>query len=223
MTNKKYYLYEMNLTILNVISGILMAALVLVTFLLVDFGSLIGKSSFDITFLLLIPYLILHEFLHSISYVIHGASFKNITYGAHLEKGILCCLCKQNVTRKNILISLLYPFFWIGVVTYIIGIATNNAVFIMLSIFNISGCAGDLIMFLAFLKLRDFEYSEYDNPTAFGLYSSNDLSNTKLFGLKYIGCQEELEKKDLKKISISKESIIGFFLFIIFVIVYIIV
>ena len=36
-------------------------------------------------------------------------------------------------------------------------------------------------MFFDLLKLKDFEYSEYDNPMAFGLYTNKDLSKTKLF------------------------------------------
>ena len=70
-------------------------------------------------------------------------------------------------------------------------------------------------MFLDLLKLKDFEYSEYDNPMAFGLYTTKNLSKTKLFGLKYIGETKSLEKNNMKKISISKFSIITFIIFII--------
>lgn len=207
---KKYYLFEMNLKCLNIISIVLLIVFTFLTIILgVDF-TFFGNA-WKVTLLFLIPYLILHEILHGISYVLNGADYQNITFGAHIEKGILCCLCKQNVSRKSILISLITPFIWLGMVTYIVGMITNNLVIILLSIFNISGCSGDLIMFLAFSKIKDFEYSEYDNPTAFGLYSDKDLSHKKLFGLTYIGQQEELEKKDKKRITISKTSVIAFF------------
>ena len=182
---KKYYVFEMNLKWLNIVSIILLILPLLLTILIgidLDFDG----DAWTITLILIVPYLILHELFHGASYVLNGAKLKNITFGAHLEKGILCCLCKQNVSRKNILISVITPFIWLGLVTYMIGIATDNLVLILLSIFNISGCSGDLMMFLAFLKLKDFEYSEYDNPTAFGLYSETDLSHEKLFGLNYI-------------------------------------
>ncbi len=216
---KKYYLFEMNLKWLNIFSIILLLTFFIITIVLgkkIDFNG----NAWIVTLLLFIPYLILHEILHGVSYVLHGVSFKNITFGAHLEKGILCCLCKQNVSRKNILISLLYPFFWIGIVTYMIGIIMNNSVLILLSILNISGCSGDIMMFLAFLKLKEFEYSEYDNPTSFGLYSNKDLSHTKLLGLKYIDVKEELEKENFKKVTISKESIIYFLLFLLIIFLY---
>lgn len=211
---KKYYIFEMNGVILQVISIIILIVMIILTAYLSD-GIFMTNKDLELIFLLIIPYLILHELLHSLAYVINGAKFKNITYGAHLEKGILCCLCKQNVSKRNILISLLFPFIIIGVITYIIGILINSTVLIWLSILNISGCSADLIMFFELLKLKDFEYSEYDNPVAFGLYTSKNLSKTKLFGLKYIGETKALEKNNMKKISISKFSIITFIIFII--------
>ena len=203
---KKYYLFEMDIVWLQIISAVLLVLMFFVTLYVYPEFNILDKS-FAIAFILMIPYMILHEILHSISYVMNGAKFKNITYGVHLDKGVLCCLCKQNITKKNILISLLTPFIIIGVLTYIIGILINSQVLVILSIFNISGCAGDLMMFLELAKIKNFEFSEYDNPVAFGLYSSEDLSKTKLKGLKYIDCSTKLDKKNLKKIRVSMSSI----------------
>jgi len=177
------------------------------------------NDTFLLTFVLMIPYMMLHELLHSLAYVIHGVKFKNITYGIHLEKGVLCCLCKQNIKRRNILISLIYPFIFIGVITYIIGMITNNSVLTLLSIINISGCSGDLIMFYDLLKLNRYEYSEFDDPTSFGLYTSVDLSKTKLLGLKYVGTKEDLEIKDKRKIVISKASVITLIFIVLLIII----
>ena len=203
---KKYYLFEMDMLWLQIISTVLLVFMFFLTlYVYPEFNIL--DNDFAIAFIFMIPYMILHELLHSMAYVANGAKFKNITYGVHLDKGILCCLCKQNVTKKNILISLLTPFIIIGVLTYIIGILINNQVLVILSIFNISGCAGDMIMFLELAKIKSFEFSEYDNPVAFGLYSSEDLSKIKLRGLKYIDSSTNLDKNDLKKVSVSKSSI----------------
>ena len=65
-------------------------------------------------------------------------------------------------------------------------------------------------MFVDFLKLKGFEYSEYDNPIAFGLYSNKDLSKEKLFALNYKETVNKLEIKDLRKVIISKISIVYF-------------
>lgn len=215
MKKGKYYLFEMDMTVLNVLSLVLFFVMVAITIFFHKIGIIHNWNySLGIILILMIPYLILHEILHSIAYVLHGADFKNITYGAHIEKGILCCLCKQNVNKRCILTSLLYPFVIIGVITYIIGICFDLPILTALSIVNISGCAGDLVMFFGFKSLQNFEYSEYDDPTAFGLYSTDDLSKKKLFGLKYVDTKTKLDIQDLKKISISKSSIICFIVII---------
>lgn len=204
---KKYYLFEMKTGALNVVSILLMIGMIILT------GNIMQEQIIDIMaisgqlFLYMLPYFALHEILHSIGYVLNGADFKYITYGAHLEKGVFCCLCKQNVSKRCILISLLFPFFFIGVVTYIIGIVFNIPILILLSIMNIAGCSGDLIMFYSLSKLKNYEYSEYDDPISFGLYTEEDLSKKKLPCLKYVGTKDKLERNDLKKITISKTSI----------------
>ena len=204
---KKYYLFEMKGAFLQILSIVILIIMGLLTFLIYKPIN-VSDIDFIIIFLLMIPYLVFHEILHSISYVLNGAKFKNVTYGVHLEKGVLCCLCKQNISKRNILISLITPFVVIGVITYIIGLITSNFVLIVLSVINIAGCSGDLVMFFDFLRLKDFEYSEYDNPMAFGIYSKKDLSKKKMLGLKFIETKDKLEIKDLKKVTVSKFSII---------------
>lgn len=215
--DKKYYLFEMKNSWLQILAIIILLVMIFLTGLFSS-SLIMETKDFIILFILIIPYLLLHEVLHSISYVLNGASFKNITYGIHLEKGIMCCLCKQNISKKNILISLLTPFILIGVITYIIGIYLNNPVLIWLSILNISGCSADLMMFFALVKLKNFEYSEYDNPMAFGIYTSEDLSKYNFLGLKYLGKTDKLKKNDMKKISINKPSLICFLIFLVLII-----
>ena len=210
MKKKKYYLFEMNMTVLNIVSLILFFVMIAITVLFHKMGIIHNWNySLGIVFILLIPYLILHELLHSLAYVLHGADFKKVTYGAHLEKGVLCCLCKQNVNKRCIMTSLLYPFIIIGVITYILGILFDFPILTALSIINISGCAGDLVMFMGFLPLKNFEYSEFDDPTSFGLYSNEDLSKKKLFGLKYVDSTTKLDIRDFKKVTMSKSVISG--------------
>ena len=109
MSKKKYYLFEIKTLELNAVCLLLLALMFLITIAFnVPFN--MTDRMFALTFAFMIPYFLLHEVLHSVSYVLNGAKFKYITYGAHLEKGILCCLCKQNVSKRNILCSLLFPF-----------------------------------------------------------------------------------------------------------------
>ncbi len=219
---KKYYLFKMNTRKLNIISsiiGILLFIIFMVVYLQkLTIGELADEiyNAMPLIVILMFPYFILHEIFHSIAYVLHGAKFKNITYGAYLEKGILCCLCKQNISKKNILISLLYPFFFLGIVTIIIGYIINSYTLVILSILNISGCAGDFIMFYNLIKIKDYEFSEYDDPIAFGLYSAEDLSKRKLYGLDFVETKTKLLKEDLKKIRISQKSTISMIAFTIY-------
>ena len=221
MEKEKTYLYEMKVGTLNIVSLIFFAVLVLITILIIVLsGNVLKLSDSDMTivFILLVPYLVIHEILHSIGYVVNGANFKNITYGVHLEKSILCCSCKQGINKKNILWSLMYPFLFIGVITYIIGLVFNLPILIVLSIANITGCSGDIIMFLDFLKIKKFRFFEYDNPLAFGIITSENLENKKLFGLKMIEEKSVTQTID-KKINISKPSFILFAIYLAFILI----
>ena len=207
--NKKYYMFKMNMSFLNILSIILILLSVLVFYLIYgDQTKIVFASIYTPFILIYVPYLACHELFHSLAYVIHGAKFKNITYGVHLEKGVLCCLCKQNIDKKNILFSLIYPLVFLGFITFIIGIVINSPLLVALSLANISGCSGDIVMFYHLVKLQNFEFSEYDDPTSFGIYTANNLSEIKLFGLDYVGNKESLKRDDLRKIVISKMSII---------------
>ncbi len=208
-TKKYYYMFKMNTIVLNGFSLILIVLCSLFFYLLYGSNSLnILKDSMTIVIFLYIPYLVLHEQLHSLAYVIYGADFKNITYGVHLEKGILCCLCKQRINKRNILHSLLYPFIIIGVITLIIGILVNYPVLVILSLTNIAGCSGDLVMFYHLSKLNDFEFSEYNDPIAFGLFTKEDFSRLNMFGLDYVGKKASLVRNNLRKVVVSKTSAI---------------
>ncbi len=214
VVRRKYYLFKMNTVLLNVFSIILIILVCLIFYLIYGNNSLsILSNNLDAVIILYLPYLMFHELLHSLAYVIYGANFKNITYGAHLEKGVLCCLCKQNISKNNILHSLLYPFIFIGILTLILGIIINNSLLVILSLINISGCSGDLIMFYHLRKLNDFEFSEYNNPIAFALYTKKDFSKLKMFGLDFVEVKTSIDRSDLRKIVISKSSIIILVLF----------
>ena len=189
MNNKKYYIFEMNMTTLNVGCIILLMIMMIISiFIYPSFiNDVIENVNFLFFFVLYFFYMILHEIFHSIAYVIYGSDYKKITYGVCLEKGVLCCLCKQNVDRRNILHSLMFPLFYIGIVTYIISLMFRMPLLFLLSIFNISGCIGDIIMFIFILRLdKNIQFSEFDDPVGFAIYSDRDVSNLNHFGLRYI-------------------------------------
>ena len=215
--NKKYYIFEMDITKLNIISLLILVLMVIVTIFLYPKNLAITfyETNMVLLFSLYIIWMLLHEILHSISYVLYGGDFKKIVYGGYLEKGVLYCLCKQNISRKNILNSLMFPLFYIGIVTYIIAIIFELPLLLFLSIANISGAAGDIIMFLYISRLnKNIEFSEFDNPIQFAIYSDDDVTKTPHFGLNHIETTDSLKREELTKIKISKFTIIFFVIII---------
>ena len=226
--NKKYYIYQMNLTLLNITSIFLLLVVGLIC-LLINKNFVINSLDYLFTsnntllfFILYFIYIIIHELLHSLSYVIYGAKYNKIEYGIEIEKGILYCLCKQDISRKNILNSLMFPLFYIGIVTLIISFILKNSMLFLLSLSNIVGSIGDIIMFIFIIRLdKNIEFSEYDDSISFGIKSNKDISNMKPFGLKYLGIKNSIPRNINKKINISKFSLI-FILIILMFLLYII-
>ncbi|MBQ9019480.1 MAG: DUF3267 domain-containing protein [Bacilli bacterium] len=216
-TNKKTYVYKMNLIPANVLS---IAILILCSVLAIFFGiNIFQFNNWFLVFLLMILYLMLHELIHGVGYFLGGTKRKYITYGIELEKGIFYAMAYSKLTKKNILISLQMPFMVIGVITFIIGIIFNIPILVFLSIVNISGASMDLAMFIYFLRLpKDFTYSESGNPDEFVIISGEDLTKKKSIFLKQVEVRDYNEKdfefNNLKKIKITKISIIILILFL---------
>lgn len=212
---RPYYIFKINLKILNVISILLFIVFFAVTLIffpniITTFLISIEEPSYYLKLLIImLLYFALHEVFHAIGYLSHGAKWKKITFGIELEKGVFYCLCKQDITRNNILNSLFFPLFYIGVVTYIIGIIFNFPLLVILSILNISGAAADIMYFIFIIRLnKNIKFSEMDDGTSFAVKSDVDVSNINHFGLDFIGKKNKIERKDLKKIKISKLSFI---------------
>ena len=214
--NKKYHIFEINVGKLNIVCIVLFILMVILTAFLYK-GNL-AEDFYKVNLMLLIlaniGTMLVHELLHSLSYVLYGGDFKKIVYGAYLEKGVLYCLCKQNITRKNILNSLMFPLFYIGIIPYIIALIFKLPFLLFLAIMNIVGATGDIMMFIYIASLnKEIEFSEFDNPIRFAIQTEQDI-NIKFFGLDYIETTKNLSRKDMKKITISKGTYIALLLLI---------
>jgi hypothetical protein len=163
--------------------------------------------------LLMLPimmiYFALHEIFHAIGYLLYGAKLNKLTFGMELEKGVFYCLCKQDISRKNILNSVLFPLFYIGVLTLIVGIIFKLPLLTVLSLLNISGASADIMYFMFIIKLdKNIKFSELDDGTSFAILSDQDVSKVKHTGLEFIAKQSTIERKDFNKLKISKLSYI---------------
>lgn len=212
--NKKYYTYTLNMTILNILAIILFIVVSLIVILIEHHDKYTINTPTITLFILMVIWLIIHEILHGIAFgLFKEVNKKNITFGMYLEKGVFYCMCKQNITKKVILTSLLFPFTIIGLITLIIGMIINNYELVFLSILNITGSIGDIIMTIYFLKCpNDIIYLDQDDCTSFTVVSNKNLDNIKVPGIKLVKTgsydKEKLKAHDRRKIVISKLSYI---------------
>ena len=210
---KQYYIFKLNTILLNIVAIIIVIPLVVITNLISptimnNMINMLGNTNVSAILLLnILGYMILHELIHALGYIIHGADPKKITFGMELEKGVLYCLCKQDVKKHTIMNAVMYPLFWIGIVTYIISIIFNLPLLLLLSIINISGAAGDIMYFCFFLKLdKDIMFSEMDDGTSFAILSAKNISKKKFLRLEFVDTANEIPRNDFKRVKISKIS-----------------
>ena len=129
--------------------------------------------------------------------------------GMKLEVGIFYCMCKKEISKARILWSLLLPLVLIGFITLIIGIIIDSPTIILLSLINIVGAIGDIIMTINILRMPDIKYLDLDDPIGFTLLSNEPLDNKKYFGLlikekgKY---NKKLKAQDYTRLVISNPS-----------------
>ena len=213
--NKEYYIFKIKLKALNILANasfIVLFGIIYLIFpnIIINFFEYFDNIKFCILFLpITMLYMALHEILHMVGYLLYGASFKKITFGMELEKGVFYCLCKQDISRKNILHSVLFPLFYIGVLTLIIGIIFKLPLLTVLSLLNISGATADIMYFMFIIKLdQNIKFSELDDGTSFAILSDKDVSKVKHIALEYVGTKDNIERKDFKKIKVSKLSYI---------------
>lgn len=207
----KYYTYTLNMTFLNFLAIILFVLCFIVVIPI--YGNALVISNIPLMLSSCILYLILHEIIHYLGFVINkNIDKKNVVMGALLEEGVMYCMCKQQINKKDLLISIYAPLTIIGFITLIIGMTYKLDLLILLSIINISSSIGDIIMGAFMLKLpKEIKYLDLDDPTSFTILSKENLDDFKFKGIilkeqgKYT---KNICAKDFKKIKISKVSII---------------
>jgi len=204
----KYYKYKMNIGILNVVSIFLMS------FGMIAFYLLFNDYNMNLSFIIyLILWLFLHEIIHGLTFMaFREVKKRSVVFGAKLESGIFYCMCKQPISKKVIIFSLLAPLFLIGFITLIIALIFDLPTLAFLSLFNISGAAGDIMMTIMFFKLpKKIKYTDLDDCEGFVVLSKDDLSNRKFLGFNLVESgdySKDIRAHDFTKITCSKTSFI---------------
>lgn len=223
MSRSKYYTYKLNMITLNIMAMILFVVISLVVFVIEYRDSYIINYDINL-FIYIIVWLILHEILHGIGFsIFRSVDWKNITFGIALEKGVFYCMCKQEISKKVILTSLFFPVTIIGIVTLIIGMIINHYTIVLLSIMNIVGSIGDIIMIIFFLKVGNVKYLDLDDCTSFTVISNDDLSQFRVLGIELIDSgiydRSKIMAMDKRKLVITRPSYILLLVMIIILII----
>lgn len=232
--NLNKYLFEYNLITINILSVFILFISFGINSLIekilrIDFMETTGINVLEnvpdselniklfsfcvIVFVVVILWFILHEIIHGIAYRVMGARKEDITYGVVLEKGIFYCKCGGFVNKACILISVIAPFLFIGVFTYIIGVVFNLGWLVYLSLLNIIGASGDLAMLSFFIfRDKDIRFRELDDSTTFCLETTEDLTNKKFLFVKLKAILDKDIVTDTKNklINITKTSMFIF-------------
>lgn len=231
---KKYYLFEYDMGFLSFLSIIILILLILAIgffdkwtifkSILVASDQKTGDFEFIFLVILMFLWVFLHELFHGIMYLVNGAKKENLSFGVALEKGILYCLCKEYISKKNILISAISPFLLIGVLTSILGMIFNNSYLVILSIMNMSSSIADIILVLFLLKLpKNIEFCEYDNSTGFIIKSDENISKISAIGLKFVRVLDEDKELSFDKYKTLYMSKVSKYIAIVFIIIFILV
>ena len=213
---KKYYKFELNMLIANVVALVLMIGVFLL-YITYKKKLYIHFSSWYL--LVLLFYFLLHEIFHGLGYSLFVKNRKNIKYGCVLEKGVFYAMCQEKISKFAILVSLAFPLIFLTVIVGFIGLILNYDFLCILAIINLAGAAGDLLMLFFIIKLpKDIKYIDYDNVIGCYFISGEDLSKYKSFGIVYKECgtdKNKLIKRSIPRIYISKQSIPALIIFLI--------
>ena len=214
---KKYFYYQMDLKILNLLCCILMILLWIPNTIYFEYAFTVSY------FILMFFYLFLHEIFHGLGfYFFAKAKHKNIVYGIELEKGIFYCMCKEEINKFGICASLLMPFLCLGVFTGILSYVFHFPILNFLSIFNVAGSIGDLMMFTMLVRMKDVHYKDLDDTSGFLLLSNDDLDQKKYLGLvlKEKGIYRETSAQNYEKVTITKASKIILLIFFLLILLF---
>lgn len=221
----KFYTYKLDMNILNIFAIVLFVIVGLLVYLIEYQDNYVINYKFSSFFILMFIWLIIHELLHGLAFLLFKEVKKSaITFGMFLEKGVFYCMCKQKITKKVILTSLLFPVTIIGFITLIIGMVINNYELVFLSILNIVSSIGDIIMTIYFIKAPpDIVYLDLDDCTSFTVLSSQALDHLKVPGIildkKGDYQEKEMVPQNFKKLTISKASYVLLLVVFIFIII----
>lgn len=207
---KGYYKFELNMMLANIIAIVEVIIILILNYIFkwID----IANISYILMFALIIFYTIFHEILHGIAFSLNTEDKKSIKYGVLLEKGVCYAACQSGISKKGVIISLLFPTIILTILPLPFAIYYHLEALTFCALYNFIGAIGDIIMTIFVIKLpSNIQYIDYDITIGATFLSTSDLSK---YSSKFMKLIEKGEHKSsnidngVKRIYISKTSII---------------
>ena len=104
MKEEKKYFYEIKSDEWNILSIVLLIIMIGLTFLFIKLFNIpfnLNGNNLKWIYIFLFPYLVIHEILHSIGYVVNGAKFKRITLSGNLPDITEAYYGKKTIQSRN--------------------------------------------------------------------------------------------------------------------------
>lgn len=212
---KKYFHYELKMGIMNILSIVLFIVPFVILFLC---GYSINFKLNGLVFVGMLVYLLVHELFHALGYSLFAHNKKNIKIGITLEKGVFYAACQELISKRGIIISLLFPLIFLSIIPFPIALVFHINWLMLYSIMNFAGAIGDILMTVLILKMpSNIEYIDYDNSVGAYLVSDTDISSINSLGFR-LGETGYFKDKEIDRsvktfyVSSASKVILGLFL-----------
>lgn len=222
---KNYYRFDMDMKVMNILASILYIAFYIYVFAssYIFSNSYFNTFEFDFLGLMgLFVYLVLHELCHGLGYALFAKDKKNIKFGAILEKGVFYAMCQEEINKKEIIVSLIFPVLILTLIPLPFALYLKSSVLLFYAITNLIGAIGDIFMIILIFKLpKDITYIDFDNNIGAYFICDEDISSITSFGLncaKTDTYDEKLIDKSIPRVYISPSSKKYFLIFAILII-----
>lgn len=216
---KNYYRFDMDIKLMNILASIFYIAF----FIYIFSNSYFNTFEFDFLALMgLFVYFGLHELCHGLGYALFAKDKKNIKFGAILEKGVFYAMCQEEINKKGIIVSLIFPILILTLIPLPFALYLKSSVLLFYAITNLIGAIGDILMIILIFKLpKDITYIDFDNNIGAYFICDEDISSITSLGLKCAktdSYEEKLIDKSIPRIYISPSSKKYFIIFAVLII-----
>jgi len=136
------------------------AALPFIVLLVLAYVLVVKELSFDmkdfwIAYFLFIVFVVVHELIHGVTWAMFCEDrFKSISFGFIKEYLTPYCTCSQPMKKYQILIGSLMPTIILGFILGVVSILTSSQMLLIVSVLNILGGGGDLMVTFKLLKYK---------------------------------------------------------------------